>query len=173
MVENNQRRTFLAQGRRWLAAEAKRHSVPQFAVLELDVGEHVSLPASWEGCERERCGLSVPFGNGSWRLVLVKESTGADCIQRSCLLFNPETQQFASPPVLADTQGTLSMARYPSTWTTAERSVPGLCGPYMFDAKGTTFLVRNYLCSLAGSCQELGGDAVGWVAAGTVSGDPG
>lgn len=173
VVDGNQRLSLSPSGRRWLAAQAGRKSAPHFAVRELDGGEQLTLPKSWEGCERERCGLSVPFGSGSWRLVLAKESMGADCVHRSCLLFNPDTAQFASPPVLADAQGTLSSAESPPKWTAAERAQPGVCGPYLFDAAGSTFLVRNYLCSLAGSCHVLGGEAIGWVDAGAVVGNPG
>jgi len=117
--------------------------------------------------------LSVPFGSGPLRLVLGKDNLGADCFHRSCLVFNPETQQFASPPLLVDKEGTPSLAPEPPHWTSAKEASLGACDPYSFDEKGTTFLARRYLCKQNGPCQELEGEGIGWMRPGPIVGGPG
>ena len=174
LVENNVRRPILPSARRWLEAQTKRTVSRRLTVNELESGaERVALPDKWTGCEGERCGLSVAFGRSALRLVLVKEDMGADCAHRSCLLFDSVTQRFASPPVLADEQATLSLSAHPPRWTSADQALPGVCGPYLFDAKGTAFLIRSYLCQLDAACEPLGGEGIGWLEPGVVVGGPG
>lgn len=181
LVEADARRPFLAAGLRWLKAQARRAvsprpttSRPRETGFPSDA-HRVTLPREWAGCDDEkRCGLSVSFGLSRLQLVLVGDKFGADCWQRSCLLFNPETQTYASPPVIADAEtGDLSTAPHPMRWSTLRGARPGVCGPYYFDVIGTTFLVRSYFCTLNEGCQQLGGEGIGWLDPGAVVGEPG
>jgi hypothetical protein len=175
-ADSGRRLALLPQGLRWLKAQARRKGKPLHAMQDFDSdAPHVALPANWSGCdEQDNCGLSRSFGSGSLRLVLVKERLSGDCAHRSCLLFNNETRQFASPPVLVRAEdGALSLAPVPVRWTSAEQAVPGSCGPYLFDQQGTRFLVRSFLCTLNDACHDLGGEGIGWLQPGVVVGGPG
>jgi hypothetical protein len=166
---------FLGAGRRWLAAQQARpvslgHVEATFSSQE----QWVELPPAWTGCDAEgRCGLSLAFGKSALRLVLVRESSSGDCTLRGCLLFDPETKRFASPPVVRSEDGRELLAPQPMHWATAVEAQIGLCGPYSFDASGSQFLLSRYLCPLRGPCQDLGATALGWLSPGPVVGDPG
>jgi hypothetical protein len=180
MVEADRRRSLSRDGLRWLQAQAKRTESPSPLTENFDSGAHrVALPKGWSGCdEAERCGYSAAFGAGPLRLVLVRDNLGADCFHRGCLLFDPRTKQFASPPVLVDEGGTPSLAPTPPRWTNAREAAPGSCGAYSFDVQGTTFLAHRFLCRLDeakvnAACEELPGEAIGWLRPGRVAGGPG
>jgi hypothetical protein len=179
LVASEKPRPFLADGLRWLKAQARR-SRTRPSISERRLGfplnaSRVSLPKSWAGCDdKQRCGRAAPFGSSHLQLVLVSDKQGADCWQRSCLLFNPDTREFSSPPVIENSETLdLSTAPRPARWTSANDARPGICGPYYFDASGTSFLVRNYLCSVNGECQDLGAAGIGWLEPGAVIGEPG
>jgi hypothetical protein len=139
----------------------------------------IALPKGWSGCDdADRCGLSVAFGKGPLRLVLVRDNLGADCYQLGCLLYDSAANRFASPPVRVDESGTPSLASQPPRWTSAAEAVPGSCGPYLFDATGAAFLARRFLCKLdvakyKSTCEELSGEGIGWLRPGAVIGSPG
>jgi hypothetical protein len=176
LVDNERRLKVLPQGLSWLKAQSQRRGRPLSAVQDFESdAPRVALPANWSGCdEREHCGLSRSFGSASLRLVLVKEGPIGDCAHRSCLLFNNETRQFASPPVLVNAEdGAVSLAPLPARWASAEQALPGSCGPYLFDQQGTHFLVRSFLCTLNDACGDIGGEGIGWLQPGTVVGGPG
>lgn len=176
LVDSEQRKPFSPDGLRWLKAQTGRSATPSRPVkgFESDA-QRVSLPEKWSGCDdAERCGLSEAFGAGPLRLVLVKDTQGGgDCFQRSCLLFDPQTKRFASPPILTDAGGTPSVAPRPPRWTSAKEALPGACGTYLFDKAGTRFLIRQFLCQLNGDCQDLGAEAIGWLQSGVVVGGAG
>jgi hypothetical protein len=179
LIASNEPRPLLTNGLSWLKAQAGR-SRTRPSISQRRVGfplnaSRVSLPKQWVGCEDEqRCGRSAPFGSSHLQLVLVADKHGADCWQRSCLLFNPDTREFSSPPVIENSETLdLSTAPLPARWTSASEARPGICGPYYFDATGTAFLVRNYLCSVNGECQDLGATGIGWLEPGLVIGEPG
>jgi hypothetical protein len=134
--------------------------------------QRVALPQRWSGCEEPgNCGLFVPFGNGPLRLVLVGEKL-EDCTHRACLLFNPETQKFASPPVLVDATGVPSAAA-PPAWSDLAHAIQGSCGPYFFDASSAHFATQHYLCRADGGCRDLGAEFIGWLEPGPSVGAPG
>ncbi len=180
LVETGARRALSEEGRRWLEGQAKRVESPPSLTeaFDTDAGR-VALPKGWSGCDdSERCGRSASFGASPLRLVLARDTQGADCFQRRCLLFDPATKQFASPPVLVDAQGTPSLPAGPPRWASATEAIPGSCGPYRFDGQGTTFVVLQYLCKLDASktgaaCEELPGEGIGWLRPGAVVGSPG
>lgn len=181
LVATDERRSFLAAGLRWLRAQTRRAassrsagSRPRAPGFPSDAHQ-VTLPKQWAGCDEvERCGRAVSFGSSRLQLVLVGDKFGADCWQRSCLLFNPDTKAFASPPVIADVKtGELSTAPLPMRWSAASDARPGVCGPYYFDVSGTAFLVGSFFCTVDGECQALGGEGIGWLEPGAVVGEPG
>jgi hypothetical protein len=162
LLDGRRQRALLQGAVRWLQKQlTRRGAVPP--TLDFSPGaQRVPLPSRWSGCEeREDCGLAVPFGSGPLRLVLVREHL-EDCAHRSCLLFNPETQKFASPPVLVDRSGAPSLAP-PPTWSDVAHAIPGSCGPYLFDASGAHFATQHYLCGTEGGCRDLGADFIGWL----------
>jgi len=176
LVDSEQRKSFSPDGLRWLKAQTGRSATPSPPVkgFESDA-QRVALPEKWSGCDdAERCGLSEAFGAGPLRLVLVKDTQGGgDCFQRSCLLFDPQTKRFSSPPILVDAGGTPSVAPRPPHWTGAKEAAPGACGSYLFDKPGTRFLIRQFLCQLNGDCQDLGAEAIGWLQSGVIVGGAG
>jgi hypothetical protein len=147
-----------AQGKAWLAEQRTRSAravEPQLRFLD----DKVSLPQELLDCEdEESCGASVPFGPHGWQLVLVVDKSGGDCWTRSCLLHNPSSGQFASPPGAAH-------------WDKAERVAVGGCGPYRFDPSEQAFLAEHMLCVASGQCAELGGEALGWLVPGKTVGE--
>lgn len=167
---------FLPGGLTWLKGQTTRSvKTPRQVHFFSSKKKGDELEVSELGCDdRERCGLSVPYGTSHLRLVLVRDRFGADCWHRSCLLFDPETHLFASPPIFENpATGALSTRSDPRQWSAAKTAVPGICGPYAFDTSGTTFLVRRYLCRLNEECQDLGGEVIGWLVPGLIVGEPG
>lgn len=180
VVESDERRALSGDGRRWVQQQLKRAETPAPAARGFDPGApRVALPKGWSGCDdAERCGLAASFGSGPLRLVLVRGNLGADCFQLGCLLYDPATARFASPPVRVDEGGMPSLTAQPARWTSAEDAAPGSCGPYRFDERGGTFLAHRYLCRLEGAssgvrCEELPGEGIGWLRPGVVVGSLG
>jgi hypothetical protein len=159
--DQGQRSTEL-EGRAWLARESGRVARPAGEERWLHPSDaHVALSPDRARCEEaEWCGASQPFAASGWELVLAEQSQGADCWQFGCLLREPRSGAFGTPP-------------QPSRWGPAEDMPSGPCGPYRFDAPGTAFLVNALLCAVGGSCAELGGAAIGWLTPGVTSGAPG
>jgi hypothetical protein len=180
MVEANRRRSLSRDGLRWVQERVKRaeSALPPAESFDSEA-RRVVLPKGWSGCDdAERCGLSAAFGKSSLRLVLVRDNLGADCFQLGCLLYDPAADRFASPPVVVDEGGTPSLTPGPTRWTSAREAVPGSCGPYLFDARGSAFLVHRFSCNLDGSkpsssCEELPGEGIGWLRPGVSVGSPG
>jgi hypothetical protein len=122
---------------------------------------HVRLPKKLLECEdANSCGAALELGNRGLELVLVRQRAGGDCVQAACLLRDPKTGLFATPP-----SG--------SAWAKADKTRPGPCGPYMFDRTQSSFLVGDRLCTADGGCKKLGGVALGWLEPGDTIGDPG
>lgn len=171
-----ERRIPLAAGaRRWLPAQVTRPSrEPRERGFDAS-SARIELPASVAACDDpERCGSSVAYGPHGHRLVLVRDHLGSDCWHRACLLYDPATRRFASPPVVEDeATGELSAAGGPSHWSSAEAVRAGVCGPYRFDATETRVLVRRHLCRWDAACLDLEGEALGWLESGPVVGEPG
>jgi hypothetical protein len=147
-------------GRRWLTAEWAR---PSRALLPRSHFEssvsRVSLPKSALRCDDEKlCGSALPLGASGLELVLVQSQWGADCNHYACLLHNPATKLFATPPV----------AR---AWGAAATTAPGTCGPFLFHRDTAWFLVGNALCGPDGQCQALEGRGLGWLLPGPIVGE--
>lgn len=180
LVGEDRRLPFVDGGRRWLSAQVARAARAAGAMGGFDGGfdpssARVELPASVAACDDEqRCGLSAALGPQGHRLVLVRDRMGADCWHRGCLLYDPATQRFASPPVVEDeATGALSATGGPPRWSSAEAARVGVCGPYHLDASQTHILVRRYSCRWGVTCADLGGEVLGWVEPGPVVGEPG
>lgn len=171
-----ERRIPLAEGgRRWLRAQVTRPTrAPRERGFDAS-SDRIALPASVAACDDpERCGSSAAYGPHGHRLVLVRDRLGSDCWHRGCLLYDPATDRFASPPVVEDeATGELSAAGGPSLWSSAEAVRVGVCGPYRFDATETRVLVRRHLCRWDATCLDLAGEALGWLEPGPVVGEPG
>jgi hypothetical protein len=148
------------EGGAWLAAELARpaRAVGQDHALS---GAKLKLPKKAAQCERPvACGASGAFGDGGKLLVLVREELGGDCIDRACLLYDPGTERFATPPKA-------------EAWGAAQATAPGSCGPYLFDRTQRWFLVDHRLCSLEQGCRDVGGESLGWLVPGDSVGVPG
>lgn len=144
----------------WLAAELERPARAR-AKKQGFVGTAVRLPKKLTDCDLPKsCGKSAPFGDSGKELVLVVERAGGDCVERACLLHDPRTRLFATPPKAAQ-------------WAAAKDTALGSCGPYLFDASKHAFLVDRRLCTLEQGCRDLGGEALGWLLPGEKEGEPG
>jgi hypothetical protein len=145
------------EGRDWLRAQLERPARPIGPRRDF-TEEQVELPASVLDCEMpEMCATVVDFGAYDWQLVLVRDAAGGDCWNRGCLLRDPHSKLYASPPT-------------PRAWSPATSAAMGPCGLYFFDEKQTLFLVNRSLCRVGGDCQEIGGEALGWLVPGDVVG---
>jgi hypothetical protein len=103
-------------------------------------------------CPAAPCGRPIPFDGSGVQLVVTSFDQG-DCVHLGCHLYDPAAKKFATPP----------MAR---SWGDLDRTPAGPCGVYHFDRTGKRFLVETSLCAVGGACQDLGGDAVGWLSGG-------
>jgi len=154
------RRALSPSGRQWLRAEWAR---PTRALLPRphfeSAASRVSLPKTALRCDDEKlCGSALPLGASGLELVLVQSQWGADCNHYACLLHNPATKLFATPPV----------AR---AWGEAAATAPGTCGPFLFQRDAVWFLVGNALCGPDGQCQALEGRGLGWLLPGPIVGE--
>lgn len=152
--------TLAAEGTAWLAAELKRpaRTLPKARAFSEDQRE----PA-WNGaraqCEEPFvCGSSLAFGASTKQLVLTSAQSG-DCWHFACVLRDPQTGTFGTAPDA-------------TSWGAASAAEPGSCGPYRFNRDGSAFLVDERLCLAGGSCQALGGRALGWLEPGVTLGAP-
>lgn len=142
----------------WLKAQLGRAGRPE-APSSAFGDQKVEVPASLLSCEdEESCATSVPFANRGWQLVMVVDRAGGDCWERACLLRDPKKDLFATPP-------------RPQTWGPATSTTPGPCGPYRFDPSQSAYLVQRWLCSADAPCEDLGGQALGWLEPGGVVGE--
>jgi hypothetical protein len=146
----------------WLTAHLERTLRTAGERLEfLSTGARVRVPKKSLNCmDRRSCGGKVAFGGLGLDLVLVAEQPGGDCIQRSCLLHDPKTARFATPPSAG-------------AWASAEKTAPGPCGPYLFDQTQMSFLYERHLCIRDVGCRMLDGTALGWIEPGNTVGAPG
>lgn len=150
-------------GRPWLQQQMARSARAIGAKREL-TGKRLRLPRKVTDCEfPEFCAATAEFGERDLQLVLVLDKGGGDCWNRGCLLRDPHTDRYASPP---DRE----------LWGPVEQAKPGACGLYYFNQKKSAFLVGSRLCLAGAACTALDGEALGWLNAGdTVGavGDPG
>lgn len=93
-------------------------------------------------------------------LVLVVEKMGGDCWQRECLLRDPRSGNFATPPTAA-------------AWGEVNSTRKGPCGVYLFDHAQTSYLIDRMLCTPETQCRDLGGLGLGWLVPGDSVGAPG
>jgi hypothetical protein len=153
------------EGTAWLSAELARprREVPRARLSAFDLRAarvRVPLPPERSRCEEPAaCGAAVSLPGWGIELVLVQDQMGEDCWTRSCLLRDPETDRYATPPL-------------PEHWGPIEETEAGTCGPFQFDQSGQRFLLERSLCSAAG-CRKLGGRAIGWRDPGATVGTPG
>jgi hypothetical protein len=123
--------------------------------------ERVRLPPKLLDCEdKQACGASVAFGTRGLSLVRVLEKPGGDCVQRACLLRDPRTRLFATPAQA-------------EVWAPPEITPRGTCGPFLFDETATAYLAGHQLCAPDRGCQDLKGNALGWLVPGDTVGAPG
>jgi hypothetical protein len=146
-------------GEAWLARERAR---PARAVVATDftrTEDRVTLPADWAGCQPPgACGAALPFGPRGWELVVTNEDASGDFLAHECLLHDPASGTFATPPGAPRWAGPMGMA-------------PGPCGPYRFNQQGDVFLVADTVCRLGSACVTLEGRGRGWIEPGAVVGD--
>lgn len=153
------------EGTAWLMAELSRsrREVPLAQRSSFDLRaarRRVPLPPERLRCEEPAaCGAAVPLPGWGIELVLVQDQMGEDCWTRSCLLRDPDTDRYATPPLA-------------ERWGPLEDTEAGTCGPFQFDASGQWFLLDRSLCSATG-CRKLGGRAIGWRDPGPTVGTPG
>jgi hypothetical protein len=108
------------------------------------------LPSS--GCAWDGCGRHVPFGGNGVELVVTSAERG-DCLHLGCRLYDPAKKTFATPPAA-------------TAWGPLAATPEGTCGVYHFDRSAKRFLIGTSLCAVGGACEDLGGEAVGWLAGG-------
>ncbi len=153
------------EGTAWLMAELARprRDVPRTRLSAFDLRAaraRVSLPPGRARCEEPAaCGAAVPLPGWGIELVLVQDQMGEDCWTRSCLLHDPKTDRYATPPL-------------PERWGSVDETEAGTCGPFQFDARAQRFLLERSLCSASG-CRKLPGRAMGWRKPGATVGTPG
>jgi hypothetical protein len=136
----------------WLSAELARPTRP-VGRRQLFTGKRLSLAKKLLACEDpSECGKTASFSTDK-ELVLVRDQTGGDCVERACLLHDPATNQFATPPKA-------------EKWGPAKTTAPGPCGIYEFEQTKSSFLLDHRLCNLDRGCTDLGGEALGWLVAG-------
>lgn len=150
-------------GRPWLQQQMARSARAIGAKRELN-GKRLRLPRKVTDCEMpEECAVTAEFGERDLQLVLVLDKGGGDCWNRGCLLRDPHTDRYASPP---DRE----------LWGPVEQAKPGACGLYYFNQQKSAFLVGSRLCLAGAACTALDGEALGWLNAGDIVGavgDPG
>jgi hypothetical protein len=148
-------------GERWLRQQRRRRVQPAPQHWEFLPGQATPIPVpklTGRCTATQACGLSVPFGPDGRRLVLVADGRG-DCWHGQCLLFDPKTQLFATPPA-------------PNSWHAPAEVTPGSCGPYRFSPDQRWFLTATQVCRFKGPCLPTEGRALGWLTPGPVVGAP-
>lgn len=147
-------------GRSWLQTQLNRPERAIGARRDFE-GERVRLPRKLLDCEEpSSCATTAKFGGRDLELVLVRDKAGGDCWNRACIVRDPRTNRYASPPDLQH-------------WTTAAKAKPGPCGLYYFDQAQRSYLIGNRLCFGEPTCQDLEGEALGWLQGGDIVGDIG
>jgi hypothetical protein len=145
------------EGRGWLQAQHSR-SARKLPPRSFFLDDKVALPEGLAECEdEETCGTSVLFGNRGWQLVLVTQTNEGDCPVSACLLRDPQSGQFATPPS-------------PGRWGQPGQVPAGSCGPYFFDELGEAALVDSSLCVAGKPCTSVHGTALGWLTPGPIIG---
>jgi hypothetical protein len=145
-------------GRAWLHAQLNRPARSVTAQRRF-VNDKVDVASELLDCEdEETCATSVPFAKRGWQLLLVTDKSGGDCWERACLLRDPRSNRYASPP-------------RPERWGLASAAQRGPCGPYRFEQTQSAYLVGRLLCAGDGPCQDVGGAALGWLIPGDTIGE--
>jgi hypothetical protein len=142
-------------GRAWLRAQAGRvahRSPPERRDFSSAKPAPAVARAGLTCSTTEECGRAIPF-DGSGRLLVVVEHSLGDCHHYGCRLYEPATHRFATPPAAA-------------AWGTRAGGPTGPCGLYRFDRSGRRFLAGDQVCAVGGACEDLGGDAKGWLVPG-------
>jgi hypothetical protein len=103
-------------------------------------------------CGWDGCGMMVPF-DGSGVMLVVTTSERGDCQLLRCHLYDPVKKAFGTPPRA-------------STWGALATTPAGSCGPYHFDRAGKRLLHGTSFCTVGSGCEDLGGDAEGWLSGG-------
>jgi len=136
----------------WFAAEekrAKRVSPPNFSSL---ISKPHKVPRDVGTCHSDAkqeygkatCGRGVPFGSTGLELVIVGATD--NCPVNHCQLFDPRTNKYGPVP-----------------GTGAEDAETTTCGPFVFDAAGTSYLVQDKVCGPGLACTSVGNLAIGWL----------
>jgi hypothetical protein len=116
----------------------------------------MKLPAGVGHCDdKSDCGRWLPFGKHGQRLVLIEDrDVGGHCPKRACLLYDPATKLYATPPGAA-------------RWGPAKQTTGGECFPYYFDASGEWVASSGEVCQSGRACVKIGGDVFGVLDGGT------
>jgi hypothetical protein len=145
-------------GKSWLTREL--HRVPgkaSFTRKDLTTAPAGPVFVRKAACSvPDLCGRALPFGSSGQLLILTGHSE-ADCQHYACKLFDPASKTFASPPS-------------PKRFAGFDAIEPGPCGLYRFDRVGEHYLFGETLCSVGGSCEPMGGEAIGWLDGGAAVG---
>jgi hypothetical protein len=149
-------------GRAWLRAQAgraPRPSRPERRDFSSAKPAPKAARAGLTCTTSDQCGTAIPF-DGLGRLLVVVEHSMGDCHHYGCRLYEPATQRFATPPAA-------------SSWGPRAGVPAGPCGLYRFDRSGRRFLVGDHVCAVGGACEDLGGEAIGWLVPGADVGTDG
>ena len=150
-------------GAPWLRAELAREPGITHAMLRgFPLGgpaPAAPFAARQPKCAWGGCGRPIPF-DGSGVELVVTSFERDDCAHLGCHLYDPAKKKFATPPVA-------------TAWGAIDAVPSGPCGVYHFDRSGKRFLIRTSVCKVGGKCEDLGGDAVGWLSGDVSVGEDG
>ncbi len=136
----------------WFAAEEKRTKraiPPRFSSL---ISKLHKVPRDVGTCHTDvkqesgkaTCGRGVPFGSTGLELVVVGATD--NCPANHCQLFDATTKKYIPVP-----------------GTSTEDAEARTCGPFVFDAAGTSYLVEDKVCGPDRACTSVGKLAIGWL----------
>jgi hypothetical protein len=142
-------------GSAWLSQERSRAPRSAPAWIEFaERGPHAPLPVARARCtDKRQCGAALPFGDRGWQLVISGDEYG-DFEHHFCLLYDPATRLFATPPRAA-------------AWADATALESAGCGPYFFNERNDAYFDFEVICRTSGVCAPLDdASAEGWVVPG-------
>ncbi|APR81555.1 Hypothetical protein A7982_06904 [Minicystis rosea] len=150
-------------GSSWLRAELGRAQVKD-RVVRRDFPTEGARPAGplaslGAKCAAASCGRPMSFDGSGLQIVVTSFEQG-DCQHWGCHLYDPARKQLATPPL-------------PISWGALGKVPGGSCGVYHFDRTGKRFLIEGRLCTVGGTCTELGSEGLGFLAGGADVGTSG
>lgn len=144
----------------WLVAQLgrKARALPESPRFSPDKKRRIAKRA--RACEAypEECGATLPLGARGTELVVMGNAQG-DCFHRYCLLYDPTTKLYSTPP-----DG--------KSWSAPAALEPSECEVYRFATDDLTFFTYTQLCVPGAPCVDVAGTVLGWLVPGRVVGDP-